>query len=85
MGFPENLARLQAERGETNYRLAMAVGVHQTSIKNWKCGTSKPQYRHLSAIAEHFGISVADLLKEKQETAHAASCLSEVERGKANK
>ena len=85
MGFPENLARLQAERGETNYRLAMDVGVHLTSIKNWKCGTSKPQYRHLSAIAEHFGISVADLLKERQETAHAASGISEVERGKTKK
>ncbi len=64
MGFPENLARLQAERGETNYRLAMAVGVHQTSIKNWKCGISRPQYRHLAAIADHFEVPVADLLKK---------------------
>lgn len=38
----ENLARLQAERGETNYRLAKILGVHQSSIANWKSGKIAP-------------------------------------------
>lgn len=36
LSFPENLARLQAERGETNYRLAKEIDVSQTSIKTGK-------------------------------------------------
>lgn len=63
MGFSENLSRLQAERGESNYRLAKDVGVHQTSIKNWKTGTI-PQQRHMNAIAKHYGVTVEELVKE---------------------
>lgn len=64
MGFPENLARLQKQRFETNYRLAKDIGVHQTSIANWKMGI-KPHPRHLKLIADHFGVTVEDLLKEE--------------------
>lgn len=63
MGFAQNLARLQAERGESNYRLAKKLGVHQTTIRNWLDGM-KPQQRHLEAIADYFGVPVDDLLKE---------------------
>lgn len=64
MGFPENLARLQKQRFETNYRLAKDIGVHQTSIANWKKGI-KPHPKHLKLIANHFGVTVEDLLKEE--------------------
>ena len=32
MPLKENLVRLQEERGETNYRLAKAIGVSHTSV-----------------------------------------------------
>lgn len=56
MGFPENLARLQTERGETNYRLAKEIDVSQTSIKSWKDGVCYPNPRHIKRLAKHFKV-----------------------------
>lgn len=64
MSFSENLIRLQAERGETNYRLAKEIGVSQTSIKSWKDGIRKPFPRHMKAIADHYGVTVEELVKD---------------------
>lgn len=63
MSFPENLARLQTDRGETNYRLAKEIDVSQTSIKNWKEGVCRPHPRQVKKLAKHFGITVDSLLK----------------------
>lgn len=60
MNFPETLSRLQAENMETNYRLAKALGVHQTTVKNWKNGAT-PQIEHMRRIAEHYGVTVSVL------------------------
>ena len=60
MNFSEILARLQAERQESNYRLAKLLGVHQSTIKNWKNGT-KPQLKHMELLSEHYGISLEEL------------------------
>lgn len=67
----ENLARLQAERGETNYRLAKTLGVHQSSIANWKSGETTPHPKHLRALAEHFGVTVDELLTDQQQVEQA--------------
>lgn len=61
--FAKNLSRLQADRKETNYRLAKEIGVHQTSIQNWKNGTI-PHPKHIQLVAEHFGVTVDDLLAD---------------------
>lgn len=66
----ENLARLQAERGETNYRLAKIIGVHQSSIANWKSGSIMPHPGHIKKLADHYGVSVDELLAgQSQDTA----------------
>ncbi len=62
--FSKNLAQLQADRGESNYRLAKSIGVHQTTIKNWKDGTT-PHPKHIRLVAEHYGCTEAELLSEK--------------------
>lgn len=62
--FSENLSRLQAERGETNYRLAKEIGVHQSSIANWKSGIV-PHPKHIRLLAEHFGVTVDELLSNE--------------------
>lgn len=61
MGFGENLARLQEEHGETSYRLAKAIGVHQTSITNWKNGI-KPHPKHAKLVAKHYDVTVKDMM-----------------------
>lgn len=65
MGFPEKLSQLQEERGETNYRIAKEIGVHQTSVSNWKKGV-KPHPKHLQLLANHFGVSEDELIKEEK-------------------
>lgn len=65
MGLAENLNMLQKKNCETNYRLAKELGVHQTSIANWKSGI-KPHPRHLKAVADHYGVTPEELLGEKE-------------------
>lgn len=62
----ENIARLQEECGETNYRLAKELGVHQTTIQNWKNGI-KPHPIYLKLLAEHYGTTVENLLSDNPE------------------
>ena len=66
MGFGENLARLQEEHGETNYRLAKAIGVHKTSITNWKNGI-KPHQKNAKLVAKHYGVKVEELMGTDKE------------------
>lgn len=61
----KNLERLQKERGESNYRLAKELGVHQTSIANWKSGMT-PHPKHMKLLAEHFGVTLDELVKESE-------------------
>jgi transcriptional regulator with XRE-family HTH domain len=61
LSFAENLARIQAERGVTNYRIAKEIDVNQTSIVNWKNGT-KPHPRNVKRLADYFNVSVDELL-----------------------
>ena len=62
LNFPENLARLQAERGETNYRPAKEIDVSQASIKNWKESVCRPHPRQVKKLAKHYGVTVDALL-----------------------
>lgn len=68
MGFAENLAKLQEQHGETSYRLAKAIGVHQTSITNWKNGI-KPHPKHAKLVAKHYGVKVEELMGTDKEEA----------------
>ena len=65
MSFSENLAKIQAEHGETNYRLAKSIGVHQSSVANWHSGVL-PHPKHIKLLADHFGVTVDELLKEDE-------------------
>ena len=66
MGFAENLSKLQAERGETNYKLAKALGVSQTTVANWLGGISVPRKLYLDAVAVHYGVTKDELLADEQ-------------------
>ncbi len=62
MPFAENLVNLQKEKGVTNYRLAKDLGVHCTSVQNWRVG-KMPQLNHAHAVAEYFGKSVDEMMR----------------------
>ena len=63
MSFSKELARLQEERGESNYKLAKEIGVHQSSIANWKNESCFPHPRHVKKVADHFRCTVDELLR----------------------
>lgn len=65
MSLAENLTRLQSEHGETNYRLAKAIDVTQTSVKSWKTGSRRPHPKHVKRIANHYDVTVEELMKEE--------------------
>lgn len=61
----KKMDQMQKERGESNYRLAKELGVHQTTIANWKSGTT-PHPKHMKLLAEHFGVTLDELVKEQE-------------------
>ena len=63
MEFSERLGKIMKDRCETNYKLAKEIGVHQSTVANWKKGMI-PQLEHQRLLAEHFGCTVDELLKE---------------------
>ena len=65
MAIAENICKLQAEHGESNYRLAKEIGVTCTSVQNWRTGVTKPLHVYAEKIAAHYGVTVDDLLKEE--------------------
>jgi DNA-binding XRE family transcriptional regulator len=61
LSFAENLVILQQEQGVTNYKLAKALGVHCSTIKNWRNG-KMPLLEHAYAVAAYFGKTVDEMM-----------------------
>lgn len=61
MTFATKLCELMKKNSVTNYRLAKEIGVHQTTIKNWKEGT-QPLIEHVKKVADYFGVTFEDLI-----------------------
>ena len=59
--FAQKLVELQRKNHETNYRLAKELGVHPTTIQNWRDG-KRPRIEHLLRVAEHYGLSIEEFL-----------------------
>lgn len=64
MGFAQNLAVIMKDTNTSMYRLANAIGVHQTTVKNWLSGEREPKIDALKNLAEYFNISYDTLLGE---------------------
>lgn len=62
MPFCENLRSLKEKAGESNYQLAKSIGVSQVSVGNWVSGKRKPLPVYLKMIAEHYGVTVEQLI-----------------------
>lgn len=63
MGFSENLCDLMQKKSVSSYKLATGIGVHVSTVTNWKEGKGV-KVEHLKLVADYFGVSIDDLLKE---------------------
>ena len=61
MGFTENFNYCMEQRNYSAYRFAKILGVNIQSPVNWKTGASIPHYGTRQKIADHFGITLAEL------------------------
>ena len=61
MGFAQNLKYLKDQHKLSNYRLAKLFGCSQSSIINWLDNGVIPHPKTRQKIADHFGITLAEL------------------------
>lgn len=65
MPFATNLKYIKNIVGFSNYQLAKELGCSQSSVKNWIDGGNIPHKKTRQKIAEHFGITLAELDGDK--------------------
>lgn len=61
MPFATNLKYIKSIVGFSNYQLAKELECSQSSVKNWIEGGNIPHKKTRQKIAEHFGITLAEL------------------------
>lgn len=67
MGYAENLCDLMKRDGISSYKLARDIGVHTSTVSNWRDGKT-PKVEHLKLVADHFGVTVDSLLADNNTT-----------------
>jgi transcriptional regulator with XRE-family HTH domain len=78
MAFKENLERLMAGRGWKPVQLASAMidaggDVSFAAINSWLIGRTEPQARNLVLLADVFGVTTDELLRENGDSEPVAS------------
>lgn len=68
MGFAQTLCDLMQKREVSSYKLAKDIGVHTSSVSNWRDGT-EPKLEHLTRLAKYFGVSIGELVGQDQDSA----------------
>jgi transcriptional regulator with XRE-family HTH domain len=61
MPFAQNFCFCMEQRGYSAYRLAKILGVSNQGVLNWLDGGNVPHKKTRQKIAEHFGITLAEL------------------------
>ena len=61
MGFTLNFNFCMDSKGYSSYRFAKISGVNIQSVSNWKSGAVIPHPKTRQKIADHFGITLAEL------------------------
>ncbi|WP_081991374.1 helix-turn-helix domain-containing protein [Inquilinus limosus] len=72
----KQIARLRAERGWSQQRLAAESGLSQSVITRFERGVRDPKKWHLDKIAAAFGMSAAELLAEPEQDSHFEASLT---------
>ena len=67
--FTKNLRFYMAKAGKSRKDISEAIGVSYFTFSDWCNGKKYPRIEKLEALAKHFGISVSELVGEKQSSA----------------
>ena len=59
----QKYAEIRDRKGLTDYQVAKASGVQQSTFSDWKHGRSKPKADKLVKIAAALGCSIMDLIE----------------------
>lgn len=54
----ERYERLAKEKGVTNFQVAKAVGITQSTLSEWKHGKYQPKLPKLKKLAAYFGVPI---------------------------
>ena len=86
MGFAKNFNYCMDTAGYSSYRFAKIIGVNLQSVSNWRSGGITPHPKTRQKIADHFGITLAELdgdelpvLPEQKESAPGHEAEGDVE------
>lgn len=63
-----NFLRLITEKRVTPYRVAKDTGIATATLTAWKNGDYVPKVDKLKKIADYLGVSIEELLCEKEES-----------------
>ena len=63
MEFRERLYQLRKGRGISQEELANAVGVSRQAVQKWEAGASTPDLENLTALADHFSVTLDYLVR----------------------
>lgn len=63
------IEELRKRRGLTQEQLADSVGVDKTAVSHWENRFSRPDIKHLSAVADALGVTVAELIRGEEKAA----------------
>ena len=66
LSLGKKISELRKEKGITQEELADKLGVSPQAVSKWESGKSAPSTTNLLALAELFGLTAEDLLKEVQ-------------------
>ena len=67
MSLEEKLTGLRKEKGMTQLELAEAVHVSRQAVSRWEVGTSMPTMENLACLSRIYGVTVDDLLNDREE------------------
>ena len=70
MKFSEKLYTLRRSANMTQTELAEKLNVSRQAVSRWEMGTAKPEVDTIIAMSDLFGITLDELLKNKEEAPH---------------
>lgn len=62
----DNVKRLCLENGTSIFQVERACGIGNGVIGKWKQETQNPSVETLKKLAEHFGVTLDELVKESE-------------------
>ena len=65
----ERLLRMRTLRGETQEQVAEAIGISYVSLSRYETGQRMPKMNILLKLADHYGVSVDEIMREEKKEA----------------